>query len=106
MNDSHLLRQFEDCSFPFEQWHHEAHVRIAFLYLREHPLEDAVASRPTTGPMTSPADQANSLQGVTMRYRNGRRNMPPKWCSHLQRSVIVLAPDRSFPASARSHSKR
>jgi hypothetical protein len=44
MNDSDLLRQFEDCSFPFEQWHHEAHVRIAFLYLHNHPLEDAVGA--------------------------------------------------------------
>lgn len=43
MNDSDLIRQFEDCSFPFEQWHHKAHVRVAFLYLRDHSLEDAVA---------------------------------------------------------------
>jgi hypothetical protein len=32
-DDERLLAQFEDCSFPFEEWHHRAHVKIAYLYL-------------------------------------------------------------------------
>ena len=41
MDDDTLLRAFEDCSLPFEAWTHRAHVRIAFLYLRSHPFDEA-----------------------------------------------------------------
>jgi hypothetical protein len=30
MTDDEFLAAFEDCTLPFEQWHHRAHVRIAF----------------------------------------------------------------------------
>ena len=42
MSDDDLLRQFEDCSLPFDQWVHRAHVRVAYLYLTRHPFEFAV----------------------------------------------------------------
>jgi len=32
LEDGPLLSQFEACSLPMEQWTHEAHVRVAFLY--------------------------------------------------------------------------
>lgn len=28
MNDDEFLATFEDCTLPFEQWTHRAHVRI------------------------------------------------------------------------------
>src|SRR5689334_22225010 len=40
--DRDLLQQFETCSLPFEQWTHRAHVRVAYLYLCEHPFEIAL----------------------------------------------------------------
>jgi hypothetical protein len=43
MDDQEFMRQFEDCSFPFEQWNHRAHVKLAFLYLRSHPFEAALS---------------------------------------------------------------
>jgi hypothetical protein len=49
MSDSHgdeLLRQFEDCSLPLERLRHSAHIQIAFLYLRTHPLLDVLARFP------------------------------------------------------------
>jgi hypothetical protein len=33
MNDDAFIQQFEACSFPFDQWHHRAHVKLAYLYL-------------------------------------------------------------------------
>ncbi len=33
MNDDDFPQQFEACSFPFDQWHHRAHVKLAYLYL-------------------------------------------------------------------------
>ena len=42
MDDHELLKQFENCTFPFEQWKHRTHVRIAFLYLRDDSFEMAL----------------------------------------------------------------
>lgn len=42
MSDDEFLRKFEDCSLSFEQWTHRAHVKVAFLYLRDHPFEVAL----------------------------------------------------------------
>ena len=33
MSDDDFLTAFENCSLPFSQWNHRAHVRVAFLYL-------------------------------------------------------------------------
>ena len=38
MSDDEFLRQFEDCSLPFDLWTHRAHLKVAFLYAREHPF--------------------------------------------------------------------
>jgi hypothetical protein len=43
LNDDEFLRQFENCSLPFEAWNQRAHVKVAFLYLRDHPFDHAVA---------------------------------------------------------------
>ncbi len=42
MDDVTFLRQFEDCTFPEEQWRHRQHVKAAYLYLRQFPLPDAI----------------------------------------------------------------
>ena len=38
MTDGEFLSRFEDGSLPFDQWTHRAHVKIAFLYLRDNSL--------------------------------------------------------------------
>jgi hypothetical protein len=42
MNDQQLLEQFQDLSLPFSQWTHRAHVKVAYLYLRAHPFDEAL----------------------------------------------------------------
>lgn len=41
MNDDEFIEQFEACTFPFEDWHHRAHVKLAYLYLVRHGFETA-----------------------------------------------------------------
>ena len=48
MDDRELLAQFESRTLPFAQWTHRAHVKVAFLYLREHGF-DAALNRLRTG---------------------------------------------------------
>jgi hypothetical protein len=43
MDDVTFLQQFEACAFPFDRWHHDAHIKIAYLYLRRHSLEEAIS---------------------------------------------------------------
>lgn len=42
MNDAKFIEAFEAAAIPSEQWNHRAHVRMAFLYLRDLPLEEAL----------------------------------------------------------------
>jgi len=41
VNDDDFIQQFEACAFPFAQWHHRAHVKLAYLYLTRHGLAAA-----------------------------------------------------------------
>jgi hypothetical protein len=42
MDDESFLKQFEDCSWPLDKWHHRQHIKVAFLYLRRHPFDEAM----------------------------------------------------------------
>jgi hypothetical protein len=42
MDDAEFFRQFEDCALPFDQWTHRAHVKVAYLYLRQFPFGEAL----------------------------------------------------------------
>ena len=43
MSDKEFLAVFLDCSMPPAGFDHYGHVRIAWLLLRDHPLEEAIA---------------------------------------------------------------
>lgn len=42
MTDDLLLLGFEDCTLPNEAFHHEEHVRVAFLYLTRYSTLEAL----------------------------------------------------------------
>ncbi len=42
MTDLELMEQFEDGSLPIGAFHHEEHVRVAFLYLAKYRVLEAV----------------------------------------------------------------
>ena len=44
MTDDEFLTAFEQCSVPEDQWTHEAHVRMTWLYLRQRPRAEAFAA--------------------------------------------------------------
>jgi hypothetical protein len=41
MNDDEFLEQFEGCTFPLGEWHHRAHVKLAYLYATRFGLAGA-----------------------------------------------------------------
>ena len=40
--DTLFLRAFEECTLPFEKWHHRAHLKVAYLYLRMFRFDQAL----------------------------------------------------------------
>ncbi|MCP3904941.1 MAG: hypothetical protein GY715_15050 [Planctomycetes bacterium] len=42
MDDATLLEQFENQTLPFDQWTHRTHVKVAYLYVTQFPLEEAI----------------------------------------------------------------
>lgn len=42
MTDNELLNRFEGCTLANEAFHHEDHVRVAFLYLCRYPTLQAL----------------------------------------------------------------
>ena len=43
MDDAEFLRAVEGCTLPGAQFRHADHVRLAWLYLRDHALIEAIA---------------------------------------------------------------
>lgn len=42
MTDEDILTQFENQSLPFELWTHRMHVRVAYIYAKNYPYEEAL----------------------------------------------------------------
>src|SRR5580704_18785941 len=42
MSDDEFLAAFEECTLRRSQWTHEAHVRMAWLYLTQYPLAESI----------------------------------------------------------------
>jgi hypothetical protein len=42
LTDDEFLAAFEQCRLPRELWTHEAHIRMAWLYLNRGPLSEVV----------------------------------------------------------------
>ena len=42
IDDDTFLAEFEAGRWPIEQWHHQQHIKLAYLYLRRYPLEAAM----------------------------------------------------------------
>ena len=43
IDDDTFLAKFEAQEFPHDKWHHREHIKMAYLYLRRHPYEAALA---------------------------------------------------------------
>jgi hypothetical protein len=41
-DDDQFLADFEACRWPFDQWHHQQHIKVAYLYLRRYPFDVAM----------------------------------------------------------------
>jgi hypothetical protein len=42
ISDDTFLAEFEACRWPIDHWHHRPHIKLAYLYLRRYPFDDAM----------------------------------------------------------------
>jgi hypothetical protein len=87
MTDDELLRQFEDCTLPFDQWVHRAHVKVAYLYLTRHPLERAAEK------MRSGIRAYNAAHGVPDEPTRGyHETMTQAWLRIIHATLQIYGP--------------
>ena len=65
MTDREFLAAFEAASIPRAQWTHRAHVRTAYLYVRDWPLSEAIVK------IRSGIKALNTANGVQDTPTNG-----------------------------------
>src|SRR5579863_8345858 len=68
MHDDELLSKFEDTSLPLCEFHHEVHLRVAFLYLRRYSLLEVLERFPTALQRYAAAHGKNGLYHQTISW--------------------------------------
>ena len=68
MTDQELVAKFEDGTLPIARFHHEEHVRVAFLYLRENPVLEVLSRFPCALQRYASAHGKNGLYHATISW--------------------------------------
>ena len=42
IDDDAFFAEFEACRWPMDEWHHQQHIKLAYLYLRRYPFDAAM----------------------------------------------------------------
>jgi hypothetical protein len=68
MTDDELVTGFEDCTLDNESFHHEQHMRVAFLYLARYPVLEALQRFSTSLVRFAAAHGKTSLYNETVTW--------------------------------------
>jgi hypothetical protein len=87
MTDDDLLAGFENCTLANEAFHHEEHVRVAFLYVSRYPALEALQRFSTALTRFAAAHGKTTLYNETVtwayilliRERLARAGRPQHW---------------------------
>ena len=90
LDDANFLSRFEAGTFPLEQWHHRQHIKIAYLYLRTHPFENALQR------MRAGICALNAAHGVPDELTRGyHETMTEAWMRLVQVTLSEYGPAAS-----------
>ena len=89
MNDSDFIEKFEKISLPFEDWTHEAHIRMAWCYLSKNKYELA-REKIHKGIQ---AYNQNNLDKISIGYK---KDLTDQWINHIQKSMRDTKPCSCF----------
>jgi hypothetical protein len=90
MSDEEFLAAFEACTL--DEFHHRDHIKIAYLHLRRHPLDDAI-TKVRTGLQALAVAWAAPVDDLELGYHE---TMTQAWV----RLVHLAMTDRSAAESA------
>lgn len=99
-DDETLLTQFEAATWPLKEWHHRQHIKIAYLYLRQHPF-DVAAQKMRTGLLAYNA--ANHVpDGLDRGYHE---TMTQAWMRLVYLTLCEFGPSESADAFVDKHTQ-
>jgi hypothetical protein len=108
MKDEQLLAKFEDASLPLECFHHEEHVRVAFLYLCKYSVLEVLARFPAALRRYAAAHGKNGLYHETIswafifiireRMGGSEAGLPRTWEMFRERNRDLLDGGKSMLA--------
>jgi hypothetical protein len=97
MTDLEFLAAFESAAIPSDRWAHRDHVRVAFLYLRDLPFDDALAR------IRSGIRRLNRANGVTDGPTSGYHETVTVAWARLVADAIPAGCATDFEAFAQSN---
>jgi len=90
MTDDEFIQQFETCTFPFTEWRHRAHVKLAYLYVVR--FGHAVAAQKLRDGIRA-YNAANQIPDEPT--RGYHETMTMAWLHLIHATVSVYGPLRS-----------
>lgn len=108
MTDDEFLTAFEAAAFARPEWTHEAHVRMARLYLLRFPFPDALQKvrlgiQKLNGKIGSPDGYHDTITVAFVRVIAHRLREPSEYEAFRDRNPDLF--DRTLPALLRYYSK-
>jgi hypothetical protein len=92
-DDETFLEQFESAALPHAEWHHQQHIKVAYLYLRRYPLETAIAR------MSAGVKKLNAAHKVPEGLDRGyHETMTQAWMQLVHFSLCEYGPAESADA--------
>ena len=90
VDDDLFVAEFEACRWPLERWHHRDHIKLAYLYLRRHRFEDAMAK------LRAGIKAHNEAHGIPERLDSGyHETMTQAWLRLVQVALLEYGPAAS-----------
>jgi hypothetical protein len=87
MDDETLLHEFLNGSLSPERWHHREHIKVAYLLLRQYPLEVAI------GRMGQGLQALNAAQGVPDTPNRGyNETITQAWMRLVDFTLVKFGP--------------
>jgi hypothetical protein len=91
--DDKFLEQFETKTLPLEEWHHRQHIKVAYLYLRKYPFEEAMER------MRAGVKAFNAAKGIPEALDRGyHETMTQAWLRLVYFTLCEYGPAESADA--------
>ena len=91
--DDKFLEAFETQALRQEEWHHQQHIKVAYLYLRKHPFEKAMER------MRAGVKALNAVHGVPESLDRGyHETMTQAWLRLVHFTLCEYGPAESADA--------